>query len=90
LTGTRRTGCGNGVDTRRPVAGTSADVTENPDEPTLDDVDPVTEQAPRDRHEHAKTPPRLNDDELARRTEHERVEAGIEDYDPDSVPPAEG
>ncbi|TCC54286.1 hypothetical protein E0H73_39275 [Kribbella pittospori] len=31
---------------------------------------------------------RPDDDELARRTEQERVEAGIDDYDPDDVPPA--
>lgn len=31
---------------------------------------------------------RLDDDQLARLTEEERVEAGIDDYDPDEVPPA--
>jgi hypothetical protein len=30
----------------------------------------------------------LNDDQLARLTEEERVEAGLDDYDPDEVPPA--
>jgi hypothetical protein len=67
-------------------------VTENPatpDDATLDDVIDPTEQTPRDRHEHAKTPPHLNDEELARRTEHERVEVGIDDFDPNDVPPAE-
>jgi hypothetical protein len=59
------------------------------DEPTLDDVLEPTEHAPRDRHEHAKAPAHLNDDALASRTEHERVEVGIDDYDPDAVPPAE-
>jgi hypothetical protein len=29
-----------------------------------------------------------DEDELARRTEEERVEAGVDDYDPDDVPPA--
>jgi hypothetical protein len=29
-----------------------------------------------------------DDDELARRTERERVEAGVDDYDPEDVPPA--
>jgi len=58
------------------------------DEPALDDVIEPTEPAPRDRHEHGKMPSRPNDGELARRTEQERVEVGIEDYDPDSVPPA--
>lgn len=61
-------------------------MTEN--EPNLDDVQPATEQAIRDRREHGKTPKHLNDEELARRTEQERIEAGLEDYDPDEVPPA--
>jgi hypothetical protein len=59
------------------------------DEPTLDDVIKPTESAPRDRHEHAKMPRRPNDDELEHRTEQERVELGLDDYDPDAVPPAE-
>jgi len=59
-----------------------------PDQPNLDDVIIPTEQAPRDRHEHGKQPPRLSDDNLAQRAEHERLEAGLEDYDPDQVPPA--
>ena len=42
----------------------------------------------RDRREHGGAPDRLDDEELARRTGQERVDAGIEDYDPDSVPPA--
>jgi hypothetical protein len=48
-----------------------------------------TEQAIPDRHEHGKMPAHLNDDELARRTEQERVEAGLDDYDPNDVPDAE-
>jgi hypothetical protein len=63
-------------------------MTETPEDASLDDVIVPTEQASRDRHEHGKQPPRLSDDDLERRTEHERVEAGIEDYDPDEVPPA--
>jgi hypothetical protein len=59
-----------------------------PTEPTLDDVFSTTESAPRDRSGHGKQPPRLDDDELAHRTEQERVEFGIDDYDPDEVPPA--
>jgi hypothetical protein len=62
-------------------------VTEN-DRPNLDDVLPVTEQAIPDRREHGKMPPHPNDENLARRTEQERVELGIDDYDPDDVPPA--
>jgi hypothetical protein len=58
------------------------------DEETLDDVLPATEHATPDHREHGKAPDRLNDDELARRTERERVQAGIDDYDPDDVPPA--
>jgi len=33
-------------------------------------------------------PGRLDDDQLARLTEEERVEAGLDDFDPDEVPPA--
>jgi hypothetical protein len=63
-------------------------VTQNPDQPNLDDVLPTTEQAVPDHQEHAKAPAHPNDDELARRTEQERIAAGVEDYDPDEVPPA--
>jgi hypothetical protein len=63
-------------------------MTERHDEPTLDDVMETAEQAPRDREEHGKAPARPNDDELARRTEQERVETGLADYDPDEVPSA--
>jgi hypothetical protein len=63
-------------------------VTDRPDEPNLDDVIDPTEQAPRDRREHGKSPDRLNDDYLEHRTEQERIAAGIDDYDPDQVPPA--
>lgn len=59
------------------------------DEPTLDDVLEPTEQAPRDRQEHAKAPAHLNDDELAHRTEQERVEVGLDDFDSQSIPSAE-
>ena len=62
-------------------------MTEN-DQPNLDDVIPVTEQAIPDRREHGKMPPHPNDEQLARRTEQERVELGIDNYDPDDVPPA--
>lgn len=41
-----------------------------------------------DRHEHGGASGRLDDDALARRTERERVDAGLEDYDSDDVPPA--
>jgi hypothetical protein len=42
----------------------------------------------RDRHEHGGGSGRPNDDELALRTERERVEAGLQDYDSDDVPAA--
>jgi hypothetical protein len=65
-------------------------VTENSEQPPFEDVLPSTEQAPRDRREHGKASDRLNDDELTRRTHKERIDAGVEDYDPDDVPPADG
>lgn len=42
----------------------------------------------RDRRFHGGAPDRLDDEELARRTESERAEAGVSDYDPGDVPPA--
>ena len=48
-------------------------------------VDPVVH---RDRREHGGASAHPDDDELARLTEQERVEAGVDDYDPDDVPPA--
>ena len=56
----------------------------------------MTEQTPdqpdeefrRDRREHGGAADRLDDDKLARLTEEERVEAGLDDYDPDEVPAA--
>jgi hypothetical protein len=42
----------------------------------------------RDRHEHGGASARPDDDALALRTERERVEAGVADYDPADVPPA--
>jgi hypothetical protein len=42
----------------------------------------------RDRREHGGAPQHIDDDLLARETEEERVDAGLEDYDPDDVPPA--
>jgi hypothetical protein len=48
----------------------------------------TSENARRHRREHGGAPMRPDDDELARRTEQERVDAGVDDYDPDEVPPA--
>jgi hypothetical protein len=42
----------------------------------------------RDRREHGGAPQRLDDDLLAEITEDERVEAGLDDYNPDEVPQA--
>jgi hypothetical protein len=42
----------------------------------------------RDRREHGGAPSHLDDDQLASLTEEERVEAGLDDYDRDEVPPA--
>ena len=42
----------------------------------------------RNRREHGGEIDRLDDDQLARLTEEERVAAGVDDYDPDEVPPA--
>jgi hypothetical protein len=42
----------------------------------------------RDRHEHGGAPQHLDDDQLAELAEEERVEAGLDDFDPDEVPPA--
>jgi hypothetical protein len=42
----------------------------------------------KDRRYHGGIPPRLDDEELVERTEEERVEAGVDAYDPDDVPPA--
>jgi hypothetical protein len=55
-------------------------MTEGPDQPA--------EEFRRDRHEHGGYPDHPDDDRLARLTEEERVEAGIDAYDPDEVPPA--
>jgi hypothetical protein len=42
----------------------------------------------RDRREHGGAPQRLDDDRLAHEAEEERVEAGLDAYDPDEVPAA--
>lgn len=42
----------------------------------------------RDRREHGGAPERLDDDALAERTEDERVDAGLDAYNPDEVPAA--
>ena len=52
------------------------------------DADQPAEHFHRDRREHAGHQARLDDDQLARLAEEERVEAGIDAFDPDEVPPA--
>ncbi|WP_369068798.1 hypothetical protein [Kineococcus terrestris] len=52
-------------------------MSEQPDQPTLDDVIDPEIAAPRDRQEHAKAPARPSDDELEQRVEHERREVGL-------------
>ncbi len=42
----------------------------------------------RDRSQHGGAPEYLDDDRLAHEAEDERVEAGIDPYNPDDVPPA--
>jgi hypothetical protein len=55
---------------------------------TEQDPDQLPEEFHRNRREHPGKLERLDDDQLARLAEEERVEAGIDDYDPDEVPPA--
>jgi hypothetical protein len=51
------------------------------DEPTLDDVMPTEEPAPRDPREHAKDP-HLSDEAMEHRTELERQAVQSDDADP--------
>jgi len=55
---------------------------------TEQDPDQLPEDFRRNRREHPGKLERLDDDQLARLAEEERVEAGVDDYDPDEVPPA--
>jgi hypothetical protein len=54
----------------------------------MSEQDDFAEEFHRDRREHAGASQRLDDDQLARLTEEERVAAGLDAYDPDEVPPA--
>jgi hypothetical protein len=51
-------------------------------------TDQPAEEFHRNRREHGGAPQRIDDDRLARLTEEERVEAGVDDFDPDEVPSA--
>jgi hypothetical protein len=53
-----------------------------------DEQDEFAERFHRDRRVHGGEIDRLDDDQLARLTEEERVAAGLDAYDPDEVPPA--
>ncbi len=55
---------------------------------TTPEPTPSDEPLRRDRREHGGAPAHPDDDALAERTEAERVDAGLEDYDPDQVPAA--
>jgi hypothetical protein len=54
----------------------------------MSEQDDFPEQFHRNRREHGGAAQRLNDDQLARLTEEERVAAGLDAFDPDEVPPA--
>ncbi|HTQ90828.1 MAG TPA: hypothetical protein VMK84_15200 [Streptosporangiaceae bacterium] len=54
----------------------------------MSEQDDFPAQFHRERREHGGASQRLNDDQLARLTEEERVAAGLDAYDPDEVPPA--
>jgi hypothetical protein len=54
----------------------------------LPEEDVLPEEYHRSRRVHGGMPNRLDDDRLQRLTEEERVEAGVDDFDPDEVPPA--
>jgi hypothetical protein len=55
---------------------------------TEQDPDQPAEEFHRPRREHPGKLERLDDDQLARLTEEERVAAGLDDFDPDEVPSA--
>jgi hypothetical protein len=50
--------------------------------------EPYDPEVRRDRREHGGSSAHPDDEALARRTEQERVDAGLDAYDPDDVPPA--
>ena len=55
---------------------------------TEQDPEQPADQFRPDRREHGGIPGHLDDDQLTRLTGEERVAAGLDDYDPDEVPPA--
>lgn len=63
-------------------------MTQQDPEELPDTDEQLPEDFHRDRRYHGGAPAHADDDRLARLTEEERVEAGIDAYDPDEVPPA--
>ncbi|MEU8236368.1 hypothetical protein AB0C12_42820 [Actinoplanes sp. NPDC048967] len=53
-----------------------------------DELNTEAAEGERDRRFHGGAPAHLDDDELARRTDEERADAGVIDYDPAGVPAA--
>jgi hypothetical protein len=53
-----------------------------------EDSDEPAARFHRDRREHGGAPEHLDEDQPAHLAEEERVTAGLDDYDPDEVPPA--
>ena len=53
-----------------------------------EDIHTEAAEGRRDRRFHGGTPAHLDDDELARRADAERADAGVSDYDPHDVPAA--
>jgi hypothetical protein len=60
---------------------------QDPDGPS-EFAEQFDERFRRHRSEHGGEIDRLDEDQVARLTEEERVAAGVDDYDPDEVPPA--
>jgi hypothetical protein len=53
-----------------------------------DELNTEAAEGERDRRFHGGAPAHLDDDELARRTDEERADAGVTDYNPGDVPAA--
>jgi hypothetical protein len=59
-------------------------MTDEHDTPTLDDVMETSEPTTPHRHDHAKTPKHVDEDELDRKTALEATEVGLDDGDVDN------
>ncbi|HEX3796001.1 MAG TPA: hypothetical protein VHV57_16020 [Acidimicrobiales bacterium] len=64
-------------------------MTDATEPPTLDDVMETSERAVPDIHEHAKAPPRPDDEALATRTDEEREAVDIKEAGSTGLPAAE-